>query len=309
MQRHRMDRHVCPLQPACGLSAQPVGHSRHERDHFLLVFHRTTTQVGACFSAAPFNLRAILPRSQTGTVEADVLLPTPHPQQVERFTQPERHRMDRHACPLQPACDLSVRLVGHSRHGRDHSPLWSTGQLPMLHLAAALRLIARVARVPSSSQQERKSRPQRTSLNACVHSWTPSCTTLYDVIIRFIRFLLLQRVQQRPPLRRHCQCYLAHEVFALQLLAFKTPTLSSSEAADRSLAVTQAPALWMLASDIPDKSKKAGGPQEKNKRKQIYIYIYTYVCTYVCMYVCIYISSIESVLIWVEIISTQMSTL
>ena len=35
------------------------------------------------------------------------------------------------------------------------------------------------------------------------------------------------------------------------------------EAADRSLAVTQAPALWMLASDTPDKSKKAGGPQER----------------------------------------------
>ena len=35
--------------------------------------------------------------------------------------------------------------------------------------------------------------------------------------------------------------------------------------ADRSLAVTQAPALWMLAFDTPDKSKKAGGPQEKQK--------------------------------------------
>ena len=43
------------------------------------------------------------------------------------------------------------------------------------------------------------------------------------------------------------------------------PTPSSSEAADRSLAVTQAPALWMLAFGTPDKSKKAGGPQEKHE--------------------------------------------
>ena len=121
----------------------------------------TTTRVGACFSSAPFSLRAAFPRSQTSTVEADVLLPTPHPQQVERLTQPERHRMDRHACPLQPACDLSVRPVGRSRHGRGHSSLWSTGQPPMPHLAAALWLIARVARVPSSPQQGRKRHPQR----------------------------------------------------------------------------------------------------------------------------------------------------
>ena len=72
-----MDRHVCPLQPACGLSVQPVGHSRHGRDHSLLAFHWITTRVGACFSAAPFNLRAILPRSQTGTVERTCC--SPHP--------------------------------------------------------------------------------------------------------------------------------------------------------------------------------------------------------------------------------------
>ena len=83
----------------------------------------TTTRVGACSSAAPFSLRAVLPRSLQSTVEADVLLPTLRPQLVERFTQPERHRMGRHVCPLQPACDLSVRPVEHTRHGRDHPSL------------------------------------------------------------------------------------------------------------------------------------------------------------------------------------------
>ena len=131
------------------------------------------------------------------------------------------------------------------------------------------------------------------SLSSPVRSRTPSCTTHDDVIIRFIRFLLLQQVQQRPPRRRHCSCYSAHEVFALHLLAFKRPTPSSSEVADRPLAVTQAPALWMLAFDTVDKSKKAGG-------LYTYIYIYIYISLsiylffplslslYIYIYICIH---------------------
>ena len=60
------------------------------------------------------------------------------------------------------------------------------------------------------------------------------------------------------------------------------PPPSSSEVADRPLAVTQAPALWMLAFDTPDKSKKAGGPQEKRKKE-----IYTCICIYIYIYFCI----------------------